>query len=54
MPFPLIVELKLCFNSVLEELHGPHLECIMFLSAVEFERTTSFILDVTMSGLCEQ
>ncbi len=32
VPFPLIVELKLYFKSVFEELHWPHLECIMFLS----------------------
>lgn len=48
MPFPLIVEVKLSFNSVLEELYWPHLECIMFLSVVVFERTTSFILEYWM------
>lgn len=28
VPFPLIVELKLYFESMLEELHWPHMECI--------------------------
>lgn len=32
MPFPLLVESKLYFKSMFEELHWPHLECIMFPS----------------------
>ena len=32
VPFPLLVELKLYVESVSEELHWPHTECIMFLS----------------------
>lgn len=32
MPFPLIVELKLYFESMLEGLHWPHMECITFPS----------------------
>lgn len=32
MPFPLLVELKLYFESMLEELHWPHMECITFPS----------------------